>query len=165
MEIGECIQCHNNHDIMSTHDEMIGVGQQSTCIGCHSQGDNGYAAAAKIREMINELVVANNNALAILNRAERAGMEVSRPKFELSETKDSLTNARVLIHSFSIDEVEKVVKPGLGVAVKSYRAGEDAMAELGFRRKGLAVSLFFIVFLAVLVYLKIREIEGRQQTD
>jgi hypothetical protein len=49
--------------------------------------------------------------------------------------------------------------------VKSYRAGEDAMAELGFRRKGLAVSLFFIVFLAVLVYLKIREIEGRQQTD
>jgi predicted CXXCH cytochrome family protein len=165
MQIGECIQCHNNHDIMPTHDEMIGIGQQSTCVGCHSQGDDGYQAAAKIREMINQLVVANDNALAILNRAERAGMEVSRPKFELSETKDSLTNARVLIHSFSIGEVEKVVKPGLEVAMKSYRAGEGAMAELGFRRKGLAVSLFFIVFLAVLVYLKIREIEGKQQTD
>jgi predicted CXXCH cytochrome family protein len=165
MQIGECIQCHNNHDIMSTHDEMIGIGQQSTCVSCHAQGDNGYQAAAKIREMIGELMTANGNALAILNRAERAGMEVSRPKFELSEAKDSLTNARVLIHSFSIGEVEKVVKPGLGVALKSYQAGENAIAELGFRRKGLAVSLFFILFLAVLVYLKIREIEGRQQNE
>jgi predicted CXXCH cytochrome family protein len=163
MQIGECIQCHNNHDIFPTNDEMIGIGQKSTCVSCHSQGDNGYQAAAKIREMINELVAANNNALAILNRAERAGMEVSRPKFELSEAKDSLTNARVLIHSFSIDEVGKVVNPGLEVARKSYRAGEGAMAELGFRRKGLAVSLFFILFLAALVYLKIREIEGRQE--
>ncbi|MCI0391442.1 MAG: hypothetical protein MOB07_22095, partial [Acidobacteria bacterium] len=91
--------------------------------------------------------------------------EVSRPKFELSEAKDSLTNARVLIHSFSIGEVGKIVNLGLEVARKSYRAGENAMAELGFRRKGLVVSLFFILFLAALVYFKIREIEGRQQKE
>jgi len=161
MQVGECLQCHSNHAISPPHDEMIGTGQQATCVSCHTAGDNGFQAAEKMRGMIDALVAGNNNALAILNRAERAGMEVSRAKFELSEAKDGITNARVLIHSFSTGEVEKVIKPGLEVARKSYQAGEQAMSELGFRRKGLAISLFFILFLAGLVYLKVREIERR----
>lgn len=164
MQIGECIQCHSNHDISPPHDEMIGVGQNSTCVSCHTDGDNGYQAAASLRGMIDELVAANNSASGVLSRAERAGMEVSRARFDLREAKDSLTNARVLIHTFSPAEVEKVTKPGIAVARKSFGAGEKALAELGFRRKGLAVSLFFILFLAALVYIKIREIEGRGQT-
>lgn len=98
----------------------------------------------------------------ILGRAERAGMEVSRPKFEMKETADALTHARVLIHSSSAAEVDKVVAPGLAAAVKGYQAGVDALAERSYRRKGLAVSLVFILFLAVLVYLKVQEIESRQ---
>jgi hypothetical protein len=97
----------------------------------------------------------------ILGRAERAGMEVSRPKFDLREAVDALTHARVLIHGSSTEEVEKVTGPGLEVARKSYRAGQDALAELSYRRKGLVVSLFFILFLAALVYLKVRAIETR----
>jgi hypothetical protein len=46
--------------------------------------------------------------------------------------------------------------------VKGYQAGLDALAERSFRRKGLAVSLVFILFLATLVYLKVRDIERRQ---
>jgi len=57
--------------------------------------------------------------------------------------------------------VEKALDPGLAVATKSYAAGESAFAELTYRRKGLIVSLFFILFLAGLVYLKVRQIEGR----
>ena len=54
--------------------------------------------------------------------------------------------------------------PGMDVADKGYQAGVGALGELSFRRKGLAVSLLFILFLALLVYLKIRQIEGRQVT-
>jgi len=43
-----------------------------------------------------------------------------------------------------------------------YQAGLAALAERKFRREGLAVSLVFILFLAALVYLKIRQIESRQ---
>ena len=160
MQNGECIQCHNNHDILPPNDEMIGVGPKSTCTGCHVEGDNGYRPAGRIKSILDEMIAANAGALDIIIRAERAGMEVSRPKFELSDAKDSLTNARVLIHSFSADEVEKIIKPGLEIARKSRQAGESAMAELGFRRKGLGVSLFFILFLAGLVYLKLKEIES-----
>jgi hypothetical protein len=68
----------------------------------------------------------------------------------------------VLIHTSSPAEVNKVISPAVTVAGKTYQAGLDALAELNYRRKGLVVSLFFILFLAVLVYLKLREIEGRQ---
>ena len=161
MQNGECIQCHNNHDIMQPGDEMIGIGPKSTCISCHNEGDKGFQTAARIKTIMDEMIAANSRALGILNRAEQAGMEVSKAKFDLNDSKDSMTNARVLIHSFNADEVEKVIKPGLEIAKKSEKAGEDAMSELGFRRKGLGVSLFFILFLASVVYLKLREIEGR----
>jgi hypothetical protein len=72
-----------------------------------------------------------------------------------------MTQARVLVHTASPDEVETALAPAMGIAEKSYNSGVAAFAELGYRRKGLIVSLFFILFLALLVYLKIRQIESR----
>jgi predicted CXXCH cytochrome family protein len=164
MQVGECIQCHNNHDILQPGDEMIGVGEKSVCVTCHmSEEDGGYIAAGQMRARIDELAAGINGANDILGQAERAGMEVSRPKFDLNEARDALTHARVLIHTFSTGEVDKVIKPGLEIAAKGHRAGETALEEWGYRRKGLAASLFFILFLAALVYLKVRQIESRQR--
>jgi predicted CXXCH cytochrome family protein len=163
MQLGECIECHNNHNIARPSDEMIGVGEKSLCIKCHVEGDSGYITAQAIRARIDELGASVAGATGILNQAERAGMEVSRPKFELNEARDALTHARVLIHSFSTREVEQVIKPGLEIAAKGHRAGETALDEWSYRRKGLAASLFFILFLAALVYLKVRQIESKQR--
>jgi cytochrome c3-like protein/cytochrome c554/c'-like protein len=161
LQYSECIKCHSNHDIIAPHDDLIGVGTDSVCITCHKPGDKGFVAASAMRTRIDELIAGIGHSKEILDRAERAGMEVSRPKFDLREATDALTHARVLIHTSSPQEVDKVVLPGLEVASKTYQAGVGALAELSFRRKGLVVSLFFILFLAGLVYLKIRQIESR----
>jgi hypothetical protein len=116
-----------------------------------------------MRARIDELIASTDKSEEILNRAERVGMEVSRPKFELKGATDALTHARVLIHSSSAEEVDKVIGPGLQVAAKGYEAGMAALAERRFRREGLAVSLVFILFLAGLVYLKLRQIESRRR--
>jgi len=160
-QLGECITCHSNHAIAKPGDQMIGTQQGALCINCHTNGDKGFVAAGLMRGRIDELIASVDKSTEILGRAERAGMEVSRPKFEMKEATDALTHARVLIHSSSAAEVDKVVVPGLAASVKGYQAGVDALAERSFRRKGLAVSLVFIMFLAVLVYLKIRQIENR----
>jgi predicted CXXCH cytochrome family protein len=162
MQFGECIKCHNNHDIAAPTDEMIGTGDKTVCVACHKENDAGLIAAGQMRSMIDGLLGNIQKSHAILERAERAGMEVSRPKFELREATDAVTHARVLIHSSNASEVEKVVAPGLAVTQKTYKAGQDALAELNFRRKGLVVSLVFILFLAGLVYLKLKDIEARQ---
>lgn len=161
-QIGECIGCHSNHGIKKPSDLMLGVAEGSVCIKCHKQGDAGFAVAGAMRSRIDELSASISHSEEILNRAERAGMEVSRPKFELREAVDALTNSRVVIHTSSTAEVEKITGPGLEVAKKGYRAGVAALDERSYRRKGLAVSLVFIFFLAALIYLKVREIESRQ---
>jgi predicted CXXCH cytochrome family protein len=160
--LGECITCHNNHEIQKPSDAMLGTTEGSVCISCHKQGDKGFAAAGEMRSQIDGLLGRIHNSSEILDRAERAGMEVSKPKFDLREAIDGVTHARVLIHSSSPAEVDKVVAPATGIAAKAYQAGVDALTELNFRRKGLVVSLFFILFLAVLVYLKLKDIERRQ---
>jgi predicted CXXCH cytochrome family protein len=161
-QLGECITCHSNHAIAKPGDQMIGTDDGALCIKCHTSGDKGFVAAGRMRSRIDELIASIGKSTDILNQAERAGMEVSRPKFEMKEATDALTHARVLIHSSSTAEVDNVVAPGLAASVKGYQAGLDALAERSFRRKGLAVSLVFILFLATLVYLKVRDIERRQ---
>lgn len=163
--LAECVTCHGNHAIPKPGDEMIGTHQGAVCTACHANGDTGFVAAGTMRARIDALILGIHKATDILDVAERKGMEVSKPKFELKGATDALTHARVLIHSSSTAEVEKVIGPGLEVANKGHQAGESALAELSFRRKGLAVSLVFILFLAALVYLKIRQIEGRQATN
>ena len=160
--LAECITCHNNHNIATPNDQMIGTQQGTLCVNCHTNGDKGFVAAGHMRSRIDELIASIDKSNQILSVAERKGMEVSKPKFDLKGATDALTHARVLIHSSSTAEVDKVIGPGLDVAGKGYQAGLDALAELSFRRKGLAVSLIFIIFLAVLVYLKIRQIESRE---
>ncbi|HLA11257.1 MAG TPA: cytochrome c3 family protein [Pyrinomonadaceae bacterium] len=161
LQYSECIKCHNNHDIAAPTDDLIGTGPNSICITCHSEGDKGFIAAREMRARLDELQAGIGRSIEILDRAERAGMEVSRPKFDLREATDALTHARVLIHTSSTAEVDKLAVPGLEVAAKTYQAGIGALAELSFRRKGLVVSLFFIIFLAGLVYLKIRQLESK----
>jgi hypothetical protein len=141
---------------------MLGVGAKSACTQCHGQGDSGYAAAEKMKSRMDEMSASIARANDILNHAERAGMEVSKPKFELNEAKDALTQARVMVHTFSIDELDKVINPGLDISNKGFSAGGAALAELTFRRKGLAASLFFILLFAALIYLKVREVDKRQ---
>jgi predicted CXXCH cytochrome family protein len=164
-QLAECITCHSNHAIAKPGDQMIGTQQGALCINCHTNGDKGFVAAGRMRSQIDGLIASIDKSTEILNRAERDGMEVSRPKFEMKEATDALTHARVLIHSSSTAEVDKVVAPGLAASVRGYQAGLAALAEWSFRRKGLAVSLVFILFLAGLVYLKLRQIESRQRDD
>jgi hypothetical protein len=161
LKVGECIRCHSNHGILPPTDEMTGTGPQSVCISCHT-GDKGFTAAEQIQAKMSDLKTGVRAATELLERAERAGMEVSRPKFELRDAMDGLTQARVLVHTSSPDEIDKAIAPSMNVAAKSYQAGQAAFAELNFRRKGLAVSLVFILFFALLVYLKIRQIESRE---
>ena len=101
----------------------------------------------------------------LVDRAARAGMEVSSARFDLADAHDKLINARVVVHNFSKDEIVKSVGPGVELAQKARRAGEGALSELQFRRKGLAVSLAVIGLAIASLYLKIRQIDRQSQTE
>jgi hypothetical protein len=159
--LSQCVVCHSNHNIDRPTDESIGTAPQSFCVKCHDPGSPGLLAAAAMYRRLRELDGKIVGAEEILARAERAGMPVSRPRFELASARDGLINARVVVHNFDADALDKVIAPSVGIAEKAFQAGEAALEELQFRRKGLAVSLVIIAFAVLSLYLKIRQIEGK----
>lgn len=161
MKLGACIACHSNHRIRHPSDTMLGTGKESICLNCHSEGDKGYAVAAQMSADLGKLDRSIAGSGAILDLAERSGMEVSQAKLDLMDARENLIKARVNIHAFDAKLVEESVAKGLGISEKTYQAGVVALRERDFRRKGLAVSLIAIVLVLVGLYFTIREIEAK----
>jgi predicted CXXCH cytochrome family protein len=159
-EMAGCVVCHSNHQIPLPSDDLLGSGEKSVCSTCHTE-DAGAQGAQHMRGKIDELNNHINQTEQLLSRAAIAGMEVSRPIFELKEARDKLINARVVIHNFSPSAIEAAVNQGLDISGKAHQAGLDALNELQFRRKGLATSLIVILLAVAAIYLKIRQIERR----
>jgi predicted CXXCH cytochrome family protein len=157
--VSECVACHSNHDVRHPSDDWISSRSGSICVKCHESGEPGFLAAQTMNQRIRDLDGKIIEAEQVLGKAARAGMEVSRPRFELTSARDGLINARVVIHGFNPEAVDKVIVPSVVIAEKARRTGEDALNELQFRRKGLAVSLLVIALAVVSIYLKIRQME------
>jgi predicted CXXCH cytochrome family protein len=160
MEFPECETCHDNHATAKPDDAMVGAGEGAVCLQCHSEGEDAFAVAATIRERIEELKASEAQARELVERAGRAGMEVSDAEVALIDASQSLVEARNLVHSFATGPVEDKVKEGLAITKKAEAMGAAALEELDFRRIGLAISLVFILVMVLGLYLKIRQIEG-----
>jgi hypothetical protein len=95
----------------------------------------------------------------ILGVAESSGMEVSEARLGQDQARDSLTKARVTIHSFRKDLVDQDIQAGLKAAAKDLQAGNEAMVERNRRRVGLGISLIAVGIVMAGLWLYIKKIE------
>lgn len=160
-----CVTCHSNHGILHPTDSLIGTDDKAVCGQCHTEGDPGFVAANTIRDHLAQLAAAIDRSDQILSKAERSGMEVSQARLDLVQTRDTLTKARVTIHSVNVARVQQDVQPGLAAADKNYEAGKEALKERNYRRYGLGLSLIAIgmVLAGLKIYLK--QIESGQDSQ
>lgn len=161
MGIPGCATCHSNHAILQTSDAMLSTGEKSACAGCHPPGSSGDVLAASMLQSIDRLKASYEKSIAVLRSAEHAGMEVSRPLFELNEAKTALIKARASIHGFDQAILDKEIAPGLKISESAHARGLKALDELQYRRKGLAISALIILALVLGLILKIRQIERK----
>jgi hypothetical protein len=130
---------------------------------CHSPGDACDQARAKMLGDLTRLDDAIKGTNQILGVAESSGMEVSEARLGQDQARDSLTKARVTIHSFRTDLVEQDIQAGLKLAAKDLQAGKDALRERNYRRMGLGASVFAILIVILGLRLYIRQIEAKPQ--
>jgi hypothetical protein len=155
-----CVVCHGNHGISHPSDAMLGTGPEAVCMRCHSPGDACDQARVELLSGLRRLDEAIKNADRVLSVAESSGMEVSEARLGQNQARDSLTKARVTIHSFRKDLVDEDVQAGLAIAAKNLQAGQKAMAERNYRRVGLGVSLVAIALVLVGLRLFIKQSES-----
>jgi hypothetical protein len=163
MGLPGCITCHSNHDIRHPSDAMIGTGKEAVCRKCHSSGEPAYVAAGAMHDGLQKLDREIARSDKILSGAETSGAEVGEAKLALSEARDDLTKARVTIHTVQAAAVDQNIQAGLKVTQKTWQAGLDALAELKYRREGLAVSLVAIVLVLIGLALLVQKLESSKQ--
>jgi hypothetical protein len=156
-----CATCHENHAIKEAGDQMLGLEAGAVCATCHAADDKGGTSAVAMRKLIDSLAAAARGAGAVLLQAERAGMEVSQAQFDLNGAQEALVKARAAVHTVRVDAVKREVEPGLAISARAQARGARALDELGFRRKGLVVSVAIILALIAGLVLKIRQVDRR----
>lgn len=154
-----CVECHGNHDIAKPTDALLGTDAAALCVTCHSEGDHGYTAAAAMRTGLEALKAAIGRSEVLVSSAENAGMDMGEQSLALREAGDRLTLARTEMHAFDPVPVGEVLEEGLAITASVDTAGHAALAEVAFRKKGLAVSLGAILVVVIALGMKIRTLK------
>jgi hypothetical protein len=137
------------------------------CADCHAASPalasepvglrTGEAMLARMRELTGLIARAER----ILLQARRGGVETRQALQEIDGAVDDQIELEVLAHSFSSDPKGAFVskqQEGVAHARAALAAGQRALDELSYRRRGLGVSLLLIVLVLVGLALKIRQI-------
>jgi len=157
-----CVECHSNHAVLKPSDDMLGSTGSAVCATCHGGADDkGAVAADRMRGGIERLKAGIDRSGALITRVRDAGIEVSNQELALIEARTRLTLARTEMHTANPEAVDAVLAEGTAILAGVDRAGQDGVAELRFRRRGLAVSLGAILLLVVALWLKVRQIDRR----
>ena len=157
----ECTTCHGTHNIAFPTDEMIGGARPAVCLQCHPPGSPGITTAAAMRTRLERVKAGIAEAQGLLARADRAGMDVTDSNLDLDEARTQLIIARAATHAASLPAVESPTQAGIAAAGRALAVGQAAIAEIAFRRRGLGVALVVIGFVALTLWLKLRELESR----
>jgi predicted CXXCH cytochrome family protein len=159
-----CVECHSNHAVLQPSDAMLGVTGRGICASCHTAGDKsdkGAAAAETMRAEFEQLGTSIKQSQSLIGRVQNAGIEVSDQELALREAATKLTLARTEMHGFDPTLVAPIIADGTKIVASVDAAGQKGVAELRFRRRGLAISLGAILLLVVALWLKIRQIDRR----
>ncbi len=156
-----CEQCHGNHGIHKTSDDMIGIGDKSTCTVCHGEGDEGYTVAEKISGYLSGLNSKYDLADKKLSEVRDKGMDDVEIGFLLQDSKQDLIQSRTLIHTFDTTKVGNKIKEGLGIADKAINLADAQIDEYYTRRNGFAAATIIFLILMIALYLKIKDMRKK----
>jgi predicted CXXCH cytochrome family protein len=160
-----CVECHSNHAILQPSDEMLGTTGHGVCAPCHTAGDKsdkGSVAADTMRSSIDRLKTGIEQSSALIARIKNSGIEVSDQELALREARTKLTLARTEMHAFEPATMNPSIADGVKIVEGVDRAGQNGVAELRYRRRGLFASLGAILLVVVALGLKVRQIDRRQ---
>lgn len=162
----ECSKCHGNHAIEKTHDKMLAVGNGALCSDCHrqfAQNEECEKTADYFHQTITQMDEARNKFTGVAEKLAAKGLDVEPITNQLNELGDALKKSRSYVHSFSRNSFQQVATPGQEAAKQTETLVTKAREEYKFRQVGLAASIAVIGLLMVTLYLKLRQLEKRDE--
>ena len=160
----ECERCHGNHAIDDTDDSMLSEASNPLCYECHREyaQDNPQCieTAKFFHASLTSLAHESGELDELIHPLASRGLDVDPLTAAAGELRDILRQSRSQIHAFDRGEFAALEARGLKTVEAGRAAVSEAEAEYRFRRNGLFGAVGIMLFLAVVLYLKIREIES-----
>jgi hypothetical protein len=137
------------------------------CTDCHAGAPElesspaGLTVASDHLQRMQELTGATGRAERMLLAARRGGVEVREGFFALDQAVDAQIELEVLVHEWRSGEAAAFTGKhgeGMGHARTALAGAQEGLQELQFRRRGLALSLVFVVLVLVGLALRIRSL-------
>ena len=148
--------CHGKHKISHVADEWVGDNPAQTCRKCHEEGDEGSDLALYFTDSMATARQSFEEIEDLLHQAETKGMDVTEAEDYVEAARQSMMQARTLVHSFSKPVMEDKLIEVAENQTAALEAGYEALRGLEERRRGLAISTLLLLILTVFVAIKIR---------
>jgi len=160
----ECERCHGNHAIDEVDDSMLSEASSPLCYECHREyaPDNPDCSdtARYFHASITSLARDSESLDELIHPLAARGLDVDPLTAAVGELDDILRQSRSQIHAFDKGEFVALETRGRKQVEAGRALVAKAEAEYRFRRNGLFLAIGIMVFLAAVIYLKIREIES-----
>jgi len=162
----ECARCHGTHEVGEADDSMLSEETDLLCYECHREHAKENPECERTAKYFYTSITgiahgAEGLAEQIELLAER-GLDVDPLTVNAQELDDILRQARSRIHAFDKSEFESIETLGWETIEVGKNLIDEAEAEYRFRRNGLLVAVAIMGLLALLIGLKIRELEWSQ---
>lgn len=161
----ECTKCHGNHAILEAEDSMLDEQSSPLCYDCHRelarQNTECTETARHFSQSIAELADETKELEARVPGLAERGLDPDPLGSTVEDLHETLREARSRIHTFDRGEFDLVVLRGREASERGRQLLEEAEAEYRFRMRGLGLAVGVMSVLGVLLYLKIREVDGR----
>jgi predicted CXXCH cytochrome family protein len=158
MGFADCLVCHQNHAIERPDDTWIGFEDPAICAMCHDETMAGADVIRNVGTGLRDLRRDTDEAAALVRRAEESGVLVEDGHLALATAREAHVRLRVLVHAFATPPFDEVLAEGRAAVVSARTAGNAGLAELRFRRTGLAVATLVIIGFLITLYAKIRRL-------
>lgn len=154
----DCLVCHGNHAIARPDDTWVGFESPAVCAGCHDETTGGADVIRTVGEGLRSLRRDTAAAADLVRHAEEAGVLVEDGHLALAAAREAHVRLRVLVHAFATPPFDEVLAEGRAAVESARTAGNAGLAELRFRRTGLAVATLVIIGFLITLYAKIRRL-------
>ena len=160
----ECEMCHGNHAVADAGDSMLSETSSPLCYECHREyaEDNPDCeeTARYFHASLTSLARESESLDDLIHPLASKGLDVDPLTATVGELQDILRQSRSRIHAFDRGEFAVLETRGREQIETGRALVAEAEIEYRFRRNGLVVAVGILVFLALVIYLKIREIES-----
>jgi hypothetical protein len=165
----ECEKCHGKHDIQKPTDDLISPAKDGLCGACHAE-------YSKTNPECNKGATLFHGTLTDLAQKQQAfpieaehlaerGLDIEPIIASIGEVDEALVQARTRIHTFDKGGFDVGARAGYEAVEKTEKLIVAARSEQEFRRNGLLASIAGMAFLAIIMWLKIRELDRQRQAE